>query len=528
MEATAPKPAKAVAETPVTKQRFRTSPLLDGGADGNDKPPSTHTGQKAQAESATAAWHDAIKKVGRLALLIPVTALLVFLCGQGNSGLFPWTSAEVVRGTRELLTVGLAMMIARLARDTARLVAMRGWGKLALDLTDGTKITSFVGEGFLRPVDLAAASQPDDGTRHSILRTIENWRGAFVLLITAALSLAVCSAMASSIHAMFGSPGGSPTPSQLLALLSLAFCLLALLDVSSALIAGWPQAWRLKRDWDAEVDGVRKRSIALPLDFSLPSHWAPRDRVALKAFQKAATTAEAAKQIRLWSALPALAQLVESRTGKPLISPLKAFDKVHQRAGQLPKSLEPEVAFTPRESPDERVDRLMREFQSEYDAADFLPERPKPWDHSYRNRQQSAEDFEQEITRVRRELAARVRTYDLWNWCRREADSLDPILRIPTHIDYGDLDVVWFVAEEVRLAKWVQEGKVWIDSEGWQPATSVGLSSFAGLAALWQVLADSHRHPRPFASFLSRLTYERWRRSERSVPPVWMRDVPDA
>ncbi|MGC2785874.1 MAG: hypothetical protein WA397_19015 [Roseiarcus sp.] len=91
---------------------------------------------------------------------------------------------------RELVTLALALLLVKLARDAARLFAVYRFGEIGLELPEKPAPESFVKQDYVRPVDLV--DRAAHGSKWQILDALERMR-AFLLIV-----LCVCVAAASA------------------------------------------------------------------------------------------------------------------------------------------------------------------------------------------------------------------------------------------------------------------------------------------------------------------------------------------
>jgi hypothetical protein len=107
--------------------------IFDQGS--GSPPPSTETaGDAIQIEK----WHAALKAWARLALVLPLLALVLTILPSDLSAeaTFGPVKIKPIGGLRELIAIVVALLIVKLTRDASRLLAFSRFTDISVEVSD--------------------------------------------------------------------------------------------------------------------------------------------------------------------------------------------------------------------------------------------------------------------------------------------------------------------------------------------------------------------------------------------------------
>jgi hypothetical protein len=217
-------------------------------------------------------WLAGIKTWARLALVVPIVALVLLLVPAEIKVEASLGAAKIkpIIGHRELAALFMALLILKLARDANRLASC--WHVADIELSESTKLDCFIRQDYVRPIDLVRQCKQSllPGMLFP-LRVLEAARGIVVGVVALAVAGFSIVVLIATLANMIRAPILPPPLSYGLAALILGLLAAAVADVIAMGLL--PLLIPIDR-WLREVEKRRWcEREAKALDEPLPERW---------------------------------------------------------------------------------------------------------------------------------------------------------------------------------------------------------------------------------------------------------------
>jgi hypothetical protein len=528
----------APAPLPKPSQRVSTSskaiPDEQSSTGGGDQGSETILSRLTASRNAPAAvWEDRQKDWVRLALVVPVLALLVALLGSDSVTEASISDLKIKPAAiREVLAVMTALVVVKLFRDASRLLAVFRFADIGLELSDKPRPDSYLNSAYVRPFDLFRARRRTAPLKTRGLLFIERTRTILLWVVAGALTIAVVEVLRRAVVDMATNPKLDPLLSLGLAALTATLLAIAAFDLLTILVARWPTTGQTaaKAEWDEKVQRCESWAKALNSPLALPTPWPPLTTEQLDTFEKRIELCQTAEYCEwaadAYSSKYEWSHHLHDRLPEPwppkgayLYWYLESNLRSEQLRGQYANDA---ASVNLRDSYENRrrIDVMVRykPFLDELATADYLSEKPfvdSPETLSKKN----DDELERELHDKKKEFENAKAQHQHIEWCRREVPSLKEPIELPRYWAYQDMDTVRDAVSRIRFARWKQDGSFWSDAkQEWIRFSPVSPDTF--YSRFWlhviagiRTLAILARHPssmRALRAFVPAVREQEW------------------
>jgi hypothetical protein len=474
----------------------RAAATGEGGGDGGGGPSESGSAPPSDtAQSRTEAWQNAVKKWARQALLFPLGALLLALLQNGSESdaeFFGLKIKSVLVG-RELVTVAVAMLLFKLARDAARLFAVACIEDVGLDLAEKSTPDSFIRQDYVRPVDLFDRQQAIG--RWRLLRGLESLRFNLLMALCMVVTIASVATLALSLRDMVTAPKLSSNLSRGLAATCAALLVMAAIDLIGIVVSKGGRIIDVRKQWDERVAWCDEAARALQNPLSFPAPWPPLDWKTLDGFYDEIQICQTAEWCKQQASEEVLLENTTDVWPPPSIFDYNALRTLIERPETLienpPKNKTENwyILWDEYNAVIKSITELKRKFCTTITV-------PKP-----RN---GDDDTEEAMHRYRQTLESAMTKTDsilardcVVKWIIHENASLKTPTALPKFWSVTSTAHLENAAEKVMLARWKQDRSVWVGAtRSWQREPKEAWFS-RKVRAIANALRQALSHPHP-------------------------------